>query len=64
MAWKCKWCGEEVYEFLNGYNIDENKNTIYDEEPDMELFSGIYYCPNCKEMSAYDIEDIAKWEKD
>lgn len=62
--WRCNECGETVYEFLNGYNIDENKNTIYDEEPAMELFLGIYYCPCCRAVSVYDVEEIAKWEED
>lgn len=62
--WRCRWCDEKVYEFLNGYNIDKNKKTIFDEEPAMELFSGIYYCPNCGDISCSDVEDIAYWSED
>lgn len=61
MAWKCKWCGEEVYEFIKGNRIDKNK--VCKEENATELHDmKIYYCPNCEDFSNFRIEDIAEWE--
>ena len=64
MAWRCKWCGEEVYEFRKGNKLDKNKNIINYEESDIELSEAIYYCHECENFSNFRIEEIAKWEED
>ena len=60
MAWKCKWCGEEVSERR------VTKHFLNKDKEHEELYSEKYYyeCINCDNCTDSDIEDIADWEED